>query len=110
MNNNSILTASASVTGVIVVVKSLINLARAMAWFSLTEEQWSAWSVFFETVIPIAAVWVGAWWISRNTTNLAKPTDIDGTPLTRPDNSPAIGEMTNLQTEALDINLRGGIR
>jgi hypothetical protein len=104
MRDNSILTASASVTGVIVFVKALITLMQAMMWFSLTVEQWNALSVFFETVIPIAAVWVGAWWISRHTTSLANPTDIDGTALSRPNDVLPIKKLENLQEQAIKID------
>lgn len=107
--NNPILIASGSVTGVIVFVKALINLTRAMMWFDLSEEQWNAWSSFFETTIPIAAVWLGAWWVSRNTTSLADPKDKDGVELTRPGDTPAIGKLETLQTEALQMNVTRGM-
>jgi Ser/Thr protein kinase RdoA (MazF antagonist) len=104
MNQNPVVVAGASVTGVIVFVKALISLIQAMQWFDLTPEQWAALAVFFETTIPIVAVWVGAIWVMRNTTNLTRPTDIDGTPLTRPDNAPAIKEMAVIQEKAIEMN------
>lgn len=52
----------------------------------------------------------GALWQGRETTALSKPTDEDGVPLTRPDNTPAKAELRNLQTEAIEINLSGGMR
>lgn len=102
--NNPVLIGGGSVTGVIVFVKALINLVRAMQWFALTEEQWNAWSSFFETTIPIAAVWIVALWVSRKTTSLADPKDKDGVELTRPGDTPAIGKLETLQSEAILIN------
>lgn len=104
MNSNPVLAASASVTGVIVFVKALISLARAMNWFSMTEDQWNAWSVFFETVIPIAAVWIGAWWVSRQTTSLANPRDVDGAALSRSDDQLPIKKLEAVQSEAIQMN------
>lgn len=104
MQNNSVLIASGGVTGVIVFVKALINFIRAMRWFALDDEQWSALSVFLETVIPIVAVWVAAWYVSRNTTNINDPRDVDGEPLSRKDDKLPLMKMEGLQTEALQIN------
>lgn len=52
----------------------------------------------------------GALWQNRETTPLANPTDTDGVALSRPNDVPANKELENLQTEAIEINLTGGMR
>lgn len=101
---NPVVTQAASATAILVVIKALLIYARIMGWLNLDEDRFNATVSFVETVIPIGAVWAGAWWAMRRVTPLEKPVDVDGTPLTRPDNSPAIPQMASLHKEAIKLN------
>lgn len=103
-NDNPVLTQAAGVTGFIVVVKTLITYFRAMGWIDLDEERYQLTVSTLETILPIAAIWVGVLWARRKVTPLAAPRDIDGTPLSRPDNTPAIPQMAKEQQEAIELN------
>lgn len=105
-DTNPIAAQAASATAILIVIKAVITYMRAMGWLNLEEDKYQATVVLVETVLPIAAVWIGALWAMRKTTALANPKDVDGTPLTRPDNSPAIPQMAVLQEEAQKINER----
>lgn len=102
--SNPVVQQAASVTAIIVVIKATITYIRSMGWWNLEEQQYIDTVSFIETVLPIVIVWVGAFWAMRKTTSLENPKDIDGTPLTRPDNAPAIPKMEKLQEEAIKIN------
>ena len=105
MNNTDPVVANAlSISAGIVVIKALMSLGQTMGWWNLTEEQNSALVNFLDIAIPIVAVWLGVIWTKRNVTPLKSPTDIDGVPLTRPDNSPAIKEMAVIQEKAIELN------
>lgn len=104
-NNNPVVIQALSVSGAIIVVKSLMNLAKVNGWIDMSNpEVEAAWLSFIETALPIVVVWIGAWWASRRTTNLKDPKDVDGTPLSRPDNAPTIPQMASLQKEAQNID------
>jgi hypothetical protein len=102
--NNPVIIGGISIASVILFVKATLNLAQSMRWLTLESQQWLDLANYAETVIPIIAVGFITWWTSRNTTNLSSPRDVDGAPLTRPDNSPAIKKMENLQDEAIKID------
>lgn len=118
--SNPVVQQAAGVTAAIVVIKAFLTYFRAMGWWNLTDDAVMATNTFIETVLPIAAVWIGALIAMRRVTSLAnpttstgvpltpldKPTDVDGTPLTRPDNTPPIPEMARLQKEAIEIDER----
>lgn len=103
-NDNPVVVQAAWVTGVIIVVKTLITYFRVMGWIELPEEKFQATISVFETLIPIVAVWGGVLWARRKVTSLTNPTDVDGTPLTRPDNTPSIPQMEKQQVEAIELN------
>lgn len=102
MNINPIVAQGGLAAAIIVLVKATITLLAGLK--VLTPEIATLLSDYFNTVIPVAAILIGAWWAAKRTTPLDKPTDVDGIPLTRPDNTPAIIEMQNLQTEAIKID------
>lgn len=105
-NDNPVLTQAAGVTGFIVVVKALIVYSRVMGWINLDDSRYQATETLIDTVVPIAAIWVAALWARRRVTALTNPKDIDGTPLTRPDNAPAIPQLEKQQAEAIQLNKR----
>lgn len=102
--NDPVIISGISIASVILFVKATLTLVQAMGWLILDEEQWAVLSNYAETVIPILAVGIGTWWASRNTTNLANPKDIDGTPLSRPEDVPAIKKMESLHSEAIRMD------
>lgn len=106
MDKNSPLVMQAlSVSGAILVVKSFLNLAKVSGWIDMSNpEVEAAWLGFIETALPIIFVWVGTLWLSRRTTSLKDPKDIDGTPLSRPEDKPTIPQMASLQKEAIEID------
>lgn len=104
MQNNPVITNGVSVSATIILVKTIISLGQVMLWWNLNDEQTAAWLTFVEVSIPILVVWIGTWLVKRSTTPLSRPIDEDGAPLTRPDNSPAIGEIRAAQTEAIHMN------
>lgn len=101
---NPVITQAVSATAFIALVKATLAMLIAFHVFVLTEEQMASVNTWVDNVVPILAIVVGAWWASRKVTSLAAPRDADGTPLTRPDNAPAIGELESIQSEALKIN------
>lgn len=101
-DNNPVLVNGLSVSAVLILVKSFVALGQSLEWW--TSEQASAWATFLDVALPILAVWVAAWWMKQKVTPTAKPVDEDGTPLTRPDNSPAISEIRAAQIEAIRID------
>ncbi len=105
MNNTDPVVANAlSISAAIVVFKAFMTLGQSLGWWSLSAEQNSAVANFLDIAIPVIAVWLGVIWTKRNVTSLKLPTDVDGAPLTRPDNTPAIKELAVLQKEAIEIN------
>lgn len=102
--NNPVVVQAASVTGFIVAIKALIAYFRIMGWLDWDEDRYQATVQLIDTVLPIAAVWIGVLWARRKVTPLTNPKDVDGTELTRPDNTPAIPQMAKEQKEALEIN------
>lgn len=103
-DTNPVVTQAASATAFLVVIKALLTYAKVMGWLDLEEDKFQATVSLVETLIPIIAVWVGAIWAMRKVTPLTNPKDVDNTPLTRPDNSPAIPQMAVMQKEAIKIN------
>lgn len=101
-NENPVIVNGISVSGVIILIEAISSLGQAQRWW--TGEDAAAWVKFFNVVLPVVAVWVGAWILKRKVTPTAKPRDEDGTPLTRPDNMPAFSEIRAAQTEAIKIN------
>lgn len=102
MSINPIVAQGGLAAAIIVLVKATITLLAGLKF--LTPEVAALWSDYFNTVIPVAAILIGAWWAAKRTTPLSRPTDVDGTPLTRPDNAPALKELEGLQTEAIKID------
>lgn len=72
----------------------------------LTDQQQAAISGF----ILVLAPWVVALIGQFTTTPLALPRDTDGVTLSRPNDVPANKELEALQTDAIEINLTGGIK
>lgn len=103
-NTNPLVTQAASTTAILIVIKALLTYARVMGWLNLDEERFNATISFLDTVIPILAIWIGALWAMRKVTPLINPRDIDDTPLTRPDNKPAIPQLENMHKQAIEIN------
>ena len=104
MKDNPVVMNALSISAAIVVFKALMELGQAMGWWNLTAEQNSALVKFLDIAVPIVAVWLGVIWTRRNVTPLKSPTDIDGVPLSRPDNTPAIKQMEVIQKEAISMN------
>lgn len=102
ITSNPTIVGGVSATSGIILIKAIINLGLALHWW--TKDQANAWSDFTDVGLPILIVWGAAYYASKYTTPLDKPRDIDGVTLTRPDNSPAIAEIQNLQTEAIKID------
>lgn len=101
-DNNPVLVNGISVSAVLIVVKAFVALGKSLDWW--TGEAADAWATFLDITLPILAVWIAALWMRQKVTPTAKPRDEDGTPLTRPDNTPAISEIRVAQTEAIKIN------
>lgn len=104
IQDNPVVTNGVSISATIVLVKAFLSLGQSLNWWTLTEQQNADVAKFLEVLIPIVVVWIGTIWAARKTTPLSNPTDEDGVPLTRPDNSPAIGEIRAAQTEAIKMN------
>lgn len=105
--DNPVAVQALSAGAFIVVVKALIVYFRTMGWINLTDDGFQATVDVIDTVLPILAVWIGAWWASRRVTSLTDARDVDGTPLTRPDNSPPIPQVEAVekkQEEAIKLN------
>lgn len=102
--SNPVITQAAIITGLITLLKLVVAFGKAFHWFNFDEAQDLVVKDLIETGLPILAVILGAWWASRRTTPLSEPRDVDGTPLTRPDNTPAIPQIQAAHTEALKIN------
>lgn len=110
-NNNPLVVQALSISGAIIVFKSLLNLAKVSGWIDMSNpEVEAAWIGFIETALPIVLVWLGTLWAARRTTTLKNPKDVDGTPLTRPNNTPTIPQMASLQKEAIEIDKKIGDR
>ena len=86
MKAKPIVTAAA----VVLLVNTFLFMSAALGWWALTGEQMTAVNGFVVALMAIVFPAVGAWWANRNVTPLSKPTDTDGEPLTRSDNSPAL--------------------
>lgn len=85
MSNEPLIT----IGGIIAIAASLIALLRAFG-VPINSEQQQAIDQFLIAAGPI----VVALWARRHVTPLANPKDATGTPLTRPDNSPAVRKVT----------------
>lgn len=103
--NNPVLTQAAIVASIIALARSILAFGSAFGWWELDEARDTALRGLIETGIPMLAVIVGAIWAMRKVTPLDKPRDIDGVPLTRPDNSPALPEYEKVQKEAIEMNV-----
>lgn len=101
---NPVITQAISVAALVTVVKALLAVLLAFHVFTFDETQNTTVSYLVDVGVPILAIIGGAWWASRKVTSLAAPRDIDGAPLTRPDNTPAIAELESTHAEALKIN------
>lgn len=97
-------TQAISAAAFITVVKALLAVLLAFHVFTFDTNQSATVGYFIDDAIPILAILVGAWWASRKVTSLAAPRDIDGTPLSRPGNAPAIVELAQAHDEAIKIN------
>ena len=103
-STNPVLTQAAIVASIIALARAILTFGSAFGWWQLDETRNAALQGLIETGIPIVAILAGAFWATRKTTPLTKPRDIDGTPLTRPDNTPSIPEFKKVQEEAIQIN------
>lgn len=102
--SNPVYVQAISAATLITVVKALLAVFLAFHVFSFDENQNSTINYLLDVGMPVLAILGGAWWASRRVTSLAAPRDIDGSPLTRPDNTPAIAELAGAQNEAIKIN------
>lgn len=110
-NTNPVVVQALSVSGAIIVVKSLLNLAKVNGWIDMSNpEVEAAWLSFIETALPIVIVWAGALWVKKKTTSLADPKDVDGKPLSRSGDKPTIPQMKSYQKEAIEIDKKIGDR
>lgn len=96
---------SSIVTGFIIVLKALLVYSRTMGWLNLDEDKTQATYTLIDTVIPIVAVWVGAWWVSHKVTSLSNPKDINNMPLSGPKGEPTQEQLGVLQEEAKKVDL-----
>lgn len=101
-DSNPVLVNGLSVSAVLILVKAFITLGESSGWW--TSDQAKNWATFLDVALPILAVWGAAWILRNKVTPSAKPRDEDGTPLTRPDNTPAISEIRAAQNEAIKID------
>jgi len=101
---NPVITQAVSAAAFIAVVKATLAMLIAFHVFVFSEEQKNSVDAWVDNVVPVLAIIGGAWWASRKVTSLAAPRDVDGAPLTRPDNSPAIAELESVHSEALKVN------
>lgn len=104
MKDDPVVMNALSISAAIVVIKALMSLGKTMGWWQLNEEQTNALINFLDIAVPIIAVWLGVIWTRRNVTSLKNPTDVDGVPLSRPGDKPAIKEMAVMQEKAIAIN------
>lgn len=104
MTNNPVVTQAAVVAALIAFFKAVIGVAKAFRWLEMSQEQEIALSYLLETFVAVIAIFVGAWWVSKQVTPLTDAKDVDGTPLTRPDNSPPKAQMEREHKEAIKIN------
>lgn len=102
MNTEPVITA-ASIAGL---VSAGISFARLMNWIALTDDQYNSLMLFLGMALPIG---LGIW-ARQQTTPLSAPRDTDGTALSRPGDVPANKELEALQTDAIEINLTGGMK
>lgn len=101
---NPVFTQAISAAAFITLIKALLAVLLAFHVFIFDDKQNTTVNYLIDNAIPILAIFIGAWWASRKVTSLAAPRDIDGTPLTRPDNAPALVELTEAHDEAIKIN------
>ncbi len=101
---NPVVTQAISAAAFITLVKATLALLIAFHVFTFDDSQKASVDYWVDNAVPILAIIGGAWWASRKVTSLAAPRDVDGAPLTRPDNSPAITELENSHQEAININ------
>lgn len=104
MNSNPVVNQAASATTAIVLIKAIITYFRTMGWWDVDQARYDATFEFVDVVVPIVAVWVGAFLTMRKVTSRSNPTDVDGTPLSRPGDVPPIPQMKKIQEEAIRIN------
>lgn len=111
MKDNPVVMNALSISAAIVVFKALMSLGQTMGWWNLTEEQNGALANFLDIAVPIVAVWVGVVWTNRQTTPLAKPTDVDGVPLSRPNDMAPIKvqEQAIVMNEKIDKQITRGL-
>lgn len=106
MSSNPIITQATVTAAVIAFFKAVVGVAKAFKWLELSAEEDLALSYLIETFVAVLAIAIGAWWVSRQVTPLTDAKDTDGTPLTRPDNSPPKPQLEKEQGEALKMNAR----
>jgi hypothetical protein len=107
MGDNPVVVQATVVATFITICKAIIGVAKAFKLVELTSEQDVAVTYLVETLITGVAILVGAWWASKKVTSLTSAKDIDGTPLTRPDNSLPIPQQKAVEKaheSALKIN------
>lgn len=101
---NPVITQALSAGTFVVLAKAILAVLLAFHVFTFDETQNTTVNYLVDVGIPIIAIIGGAWWASRKVTPLAAPRDIDGAPLSRKDNKPAIAELESVHEEAIKIN------
>lgn len=101
---NPVIVQAISAGTIVVVVKAILEVLLAFHVFTFDERQNNTVSYLIDVGVPLLAILGSALWASRKVTSLAAPRDIDGAPLTRPDNTPAIAELEKVHSEALKVN------
>lgn len=86
MNSKPILTVAA----IVAVINTFILMAVSLGWLDLDGDQIGYINAFVVALMSVVFPLAGAWYANRKVTPLANPKDVDGEPLTRSDNSPAI--------------------
>lgn len=87
------------------VLSAVLLWVRMMGWINWTDDQFNQFMIVVSLVLPI----VTGIWARQRVTPLAAPRDTDGAPLSRPGDVPANKELEALQTDAIEINLSGGL-
>lgn len=89
MKTEPVITAAA----IIGLVQAAVVLAVSMGWLDLSTEQQNNVYAFAAALLALIFPLLGAWYARGKTTPLANPTDEDGAPLSRADNSPTLAQV-----------------
>jgi len=97
MKSEPVMVAGGIAGGIILLIVSFLAMMVSLEVWQLTPEQIAkirdfAAALVGLTVLIVATPVVTAWFARKKVTPLSKPRDIDKTPLTREDGSPALKE------------------